>query len=163
MAARVYRRKQRVRSSIVTSMMLWSLLSLIPDVDVLGFAHGVAYADPWGHRGATHSLAFSLMLGLGIGLLGVVLRWPPVRTGMIAACVLVSHGLLDTFTDGGLGCALLWPFDHARFFAPWNPIPVSPIGLRIFSPWGLRVMATELLVFSPLLLYALWPRRKEHA
>ena len=69
--------------------------------------------------------------------------------------VLVSHGLLDTLTDGGLGCALLWPFDLTRYFAPWRPIPVAPIGLDFLSLSGLVVSLTELVLFLPLILFAL--------
>ena len=63
----------------------------------------------------------------------------------------------DTLTDGGLGCALFWPFDLTRYFAPWTPIPVSPIGLGILSQYGFYVMAVELLLFAPLLWFALRP------
>jgi hypothetical protein len=69
--------------------------------------------------------------------------------------VLASHALLDTLTNGGLGCALLWPFDLTRYFAPWNPIPVAPIGLYFFSPYGLTVATVELLLFAPLLWFGL--------
>ena len=77
---------------------------------------------------------------------------------MLAALVLASHGLLDTLTDGGLGIALLWPFDLTRYFAPWNPIPVSPIGLGFFSPYGMYTASVELLYFAPLIWFALRPR-----
>jgi hypothetical protein len=49
-----------------------------------------------------------------------------------------------SLTDGGLGCALFWPFDLTRYFAPWRPIPVAPIGLAFLSPYGVRVAAAEL-------------------
>jgi inner membrane protein len=86
-------------------------------------------------------------------------RPPALRTGLIAVAVLPSHAILDTMTDGGLGCALLWPFDRARYFAPWRPIPVAPIGLHFWSPSGAFVASIELVLFSPLVLFALWPRR----
>ena len=79
------------------------------------------------------------------------------RTALIALVVVSSHGLLDTLTDGGLGCALLWPFSDERFFAPWTPLPVAPIGRAFLSGEGLRVATVELVVLSPLLAYALWP------
>jgi hypothetical protein len=63
--------------------------------------------------------------------------------------------LLDTMTDGGLGCALFWPFDLTRYFALWRPIPVSPLGLAFLSPSGAVVAAVEIILFSPLLVYAL--------
>jgi inner membrane protein len=62
-------------------------------------------------------------------------------------------------TDGGRGVALLWPFTVHRYFLPWRPIPVAPIGIAFFSGPGMRVAAVELLEFAPFLLYALWPRR----
>jgi inner membrane protein len=136
-------------------MLFWSLLSLLPDADVIGFAFGVGYGDAWGHRGATHSLVFTIGLGAAIGLVAAWVRRPVARTALLASAVLVSHPLLDVLTDGGLGCALLWPFDLTRYFAPWNPIPVAPIGARYFSPRGLSVALTELVLFSPLLAFAL--------
>jgi inner membrane protein len=158
-AARAYRRKQLTRWSIVTSMVFWSGLSLLPDADVVGFRFGIAYADAWGHRGATHSLLFAVVLGAVLGLLGPLFGVSRTRTALCATLVLMSHGLLDTLTDGGLGCALLWPFDRTRFFAPWQPIPVAPIGRGFFSARGFRVALAELVIFFPALVYALWPRR----
>jgi inner membrane protein len=136
-------------------MALWSGLSLLPDVDVIGFAMGVEYGDPWGHRGATHSLTLAIAVGLAMGLAASRLKRPAARTALVASAVLVSHGLLDTMTDGGLGAALLWPFDLTRYFAPWRPIPVAPIGPDFFSIEGLMVGLTELVLFSPVLVFAL--------
>ena len=140
-------------------MALWSLLSLLPDADVGGFSMGVEYGDPWGHRGATHSLVFSAVGGLALGLVAPLLGLPVVGTALTGAAVLASHALLDTLTDGGLGCALLWPFSDMRYFAPWTPIPVAPIGFAFVSPRGLRVAATELVLFTPVFACALWPRK----
>jgi inner membrane protein len=78
----------------------------------------------------------------------------------LGAVVAVSHGLLDTLTNGGLGIALAWPFSMARYFAPWTPIPVAPIGVRMLSGRGLRVVMTEALQFAPLLVWTVWPRRR---
>ncbi|MEP7347936.1 MAG: metal-dependent hydrolase, partial [Gemmatimonadaceae bacterium] len=58
-------------------------------------------------------------------------------------------------------CALLWPFSNVRYFAPWRPIPVAPIGLDFLSERGLRVALTELAIFSIPLLYGVWPRRDQ--
>jgi len=56
----------------------------------------------------------------------------------------MSHGLLDAFTDGGLGIAFFAPFDPTRYFFSWRPIAVSPIGIsQFFSLWGLSVLLTE--------------------
>ena len=167
-AARLSRPGRLPLRVLAAPVLLWSALSLIPDVDVVGFSIGIRYEDPWGHRGATHSFAFAILAGAAIGAAAAALRRPAVRTGSLAIAVLASHPLLDTLTDGGLGCALFWPFDLTRYFAPWNPIPVAPIGLAFFSPFGFAVAATEFVQFSPLLFWAwspdrfckLWTRRR---
>ena len=57
-----------------------------------------------------------------------------------------SHGVLDALTSGGLGIALFAPFDNTRYFFPYTPIKVSPIGVAaFFSDWGKRVMISEIL------------------
>lgn len=148
-----------MRSAWLKAAAFWSLLSLLPDADVIGFAFGVRYEDEWGHRGATHSFAFSLALGIAVGLLAARWRFPLARTAVIASLVLASHAVLDTMTTGGLGCALFWPFDSTRYFAPWTPIPVAPIGLHFFSLSGLIVSMIELVLFAPVLWFALRPAK----
>ena len=155
-AARLSR--PRPPAPLVAPMVFWSLLSMLPDADVLGFTLGISYHNPLGHRGATHSIVFSLAGGVAAGLCARRLRLPALRTGATAFAVLVSHPLLDTLTDGGLGCALFWPFDQTRYFAPWRPIPVAPLGMGFISTVGLRVAAIELILFAPLFAIALWPR-----
>ena len=159
-ASKAYRTGQRTIWSPIAAALLWSGLSLLPDVDVIGFPLGIRYADPWGHRGATHSLVFALAVAVIVSLIARAARLPARRTALFAAAVVASHSLLDTMTDGGLGCALLWPFSDERFFARWRPIPVAPIGPAFLSARGLRIAATELAAMSPFLIYALWPRRK---
>jgi len=135
----------------------WSALALLPDADVIGFPLGVPYEAPWGHRGATHSLVFALAAGLVIGLAARWFKRPFARTAAFASLTIGSHGLLDTFSDGGLGCALLWPFDLTRYFAPWRPIPVAPIGFGMLSVYGAIVVVAECVLFAPLLFVALRP------
>ena len=178
-AARISSPRQITRRPSLRAVGMWSALSLLPDVDVIGFSLGVRYGDEWGHRGATHSFAFSIALGLAIGVAAWLVRLarspdpgstaravpeehktagqsrPAVRAAVIASGVLASHALLDTMTDGGLGCALLWPFDLTRYFAPWNPIPVAPIGWSFLSAYGLGVALTEMVLFSPVFWFAL--------
>ena len=122
--------------------------AVVPDFDVIGFRLGIDYADLLGHRGLTHSIAFAVALG-GLGAL-LLFRTLPQRSRthlwFYLALATASHGLFDALTDGGLGVALLAPFSNERFFFPWRPIEVSPIGLsRIVSARGLRVFASELI------------------
>jgi inner membrane protein len=160
-AGRLYQRDEsKAGWKRAAPMALWSALSMLPDADVIGFRFGVRYAEEWGHRGASHSLAFALLTALGVSFLGRLWRQDATRTFVFAWIVITSHSLLDTLTDGGLGCALFWPWSSARLFAPWNPIPVAPIGLRFLSSAGLLVAAVELALFSPLFAYALWPKKR---
>lgn len=133
-------------------------LSLLPDADAIGFRLGVRYADEWGHRGATHSFAFAALVGLLAALGAPWLGAGRAKAGLACFAIVASHPLLDVLTTGGLGCALFWPFDHERYFAPLRLIPVAPIGLAFFSARGLAVAAIETLMFLPLFVYALWPR-----
>jgi inner membrane protein len=141
----------------------WTLglgaLALLPDLDVVAFPLGIKYGAPFGHRGALHSLAVALLVGVIIWSAATVLKLPALRAALTGALVVASHGLLDSLTDGGRGIALLWPFSNHRFFAPWRPIPVAPLGVRLFSPAGLSVMIHEVVLFFPVFLIAAWPRR----
>ena len=141
------------------AMLVLSMLSLFPDIDVVGMALGVPYGAPWGHRGATHSLVAAVLLGLAAPLLVRTRGRRAVAMALLVAAVVASHGLLDAMTDGGKGVALLWPFTTRRIFFPWRPIPVAPIGVGLLSVDGLEVMAWEAVVFLPLFVFALWPRR----
>jgi inner membrane protein len=155
-AARFSRYRQTTIWSPFSAGVVWSGLSLLPDVDVIGFSLGVHYEDPWGHRVATHSLMFAVAAACVVFVVAKLARFPPLRTALIALAVVASHGLLDTLTDGGLCCALLWPFSNERFFAPWTPLPVAPIGRAFLSAEGLAVALTELAVLSPLVAVLIW-------
>lgn len=128
-------------------------LAMLPDADVVGFALGIEYGDSWGHRGATHAIAFAMMVAGAAALL-----WREARSGgafVFLAFAMASHGLLDALTNGGLGIALLWPLSDARFFAPITPIRVSPIGADFFSARGVVTLVSELrLVWLPCLAVA---------
>jgi inner membrane protein len=59
----------------------------------------------------------------------------------------VSHGVLDAFTNGGLGVAFLWPWSGERFWAPdaLRVVEASPISVsRFLSGRGLTVLGSEL-------------------
>jgi inner membrane protein len=122
-------------------------------------------AAPFGHRGAAHSLCAALVfasvaaVGTQVTPEQVTGRQTRRRLWLLCAVVAISHGLLDTLTDGGLGIALLWPLSNHRYFAPWTPIPVAPIGARMLTGRGLQVVMTEALQFAPLLVWSVWPRR----
>ena len=52
----------------------------------------------------------------------------------------------NAFTNGGRGIAFFAPFDNTRYFMPWTPIEVSPLGVRgIFTTYFVKVLLSELL------------------
>ena len=132
-------------------LVLAMALAIFPDIDVIAFKFGIAYESQWGHRGFTHSLAFAGVVALLCSVFWRQLRSHPIMIFTICFIACASHALLDAMTNGGLGVALYWPFDHERHFLPFRPIQVSPIGVKaFFSEWGLRVIASELIwVFLP--------------
>lgn len=138
--------------------VLSAACAVLPDADVLGFAFGVAYGDTFGHRGFTHSLVFALLLAAAV--VAVFFREGRRNRAALVAyffLVTISHALLDMLTDGGLGVALFAPFGGGRYFFPFRPVEVSPIGVgSFFSEWGLRVILSELLwVWAPAVLCVL--------
>ena len=126
--------------------LLAMLCAVLPDADVLAFGFGVPYGSMFGHRGFTHSLVFAALSGVLVT--AVFFRESP-RKGSLAlffALATASHAALDALTDGGLGVALFAPFSGARYFFPFRPVEVSPIGVgAFFSEWGLAVIRSELL------------------
>ena len=151
----------RSSTRMYSLMFFLSFLSYLPDFDVIGFQFGIAYGDEWGHRGATHSIVFAVFVGLLSGFLGKYFQLSFWKMAIISILLVATHGALDAMTDGGKGIALLWPFDNTRYFFPWRFIPVAPIGFSFFSSWGWKVFSTEVMYFSPLLIYSCIPRFKK--
>jgi inner membrane protein len=132
------------------------LLAVLPDADVVAFFFGVPYGATFGHRGFTHSLAFALLAGAAAVALFFRDAEHKLSLALFFALATASHPLLDALTDGGLGVALLSPFSDERYFFPFRPVRVSPIGVSaFFSEWGLAVILSELLwVWLPCALVA---------
>ncbi|CAN5646600.1 metal-dependent hydrolase [soil metagenome] len=125
---------------------LTAVCAIIPDADVISFAFGVPYGSMFGHRGFTHSILFAAVFG---GLIALIIH-KFLNTGISFGKLLIffslvtfSHPVLDMLTDGGSGVALFAPFSGERFFFPFRPIEVSPIGMRFFSERGLNVILSE--------------------
>jgi inner membrane protein len=123
--------------------------SVLPDLDVIGFRFGIHYGDFWGHHGFTHSLLVAALLATAVTFIGFRRGMPSLGQAPLWSYLLLataSHGFLDAMTDGGLGVAFFSPFDNHRYFLPWTPVWVSPIGLgHFFTHRGLEVLQSELL------------------
>ena len=125
-----------------------ALCAALPDADTLLMRFGgVAYEDPWGHRGISHGLPFAAALAVVVALLFFRGRpLPPWRAALALFLAIASQGALDAMTTGGMGVAFLAPFDLERYFAPWTPIPVAPLSVRaFFTEHGMRIFGWELL------------------
>ncbi len=139
-------------------LLLGVFCSVFPDADVITFNLGIDYLSFWGHRGFTHSLVFAVLFSFLITFLfyrkdffkGIA--WKYVLFFFVCTA---SHGFFDALTSGGEGVAFFAPFDNDRYFLPWRPIKVSPIGAgRFFSEWGLKVLLSELIwIGVPGLIY----------
>ncbi len=124
-------------------LFLAILSAILPDADVIAFKLRIAYEAPLGHRGFSHSIVFALLWAAALTF------WLGKKDRVIYFIVLflstISHGLLDALTNGGKGVGFFIPFDNTRYFFPWRPIQVSPIGIRdFFSEHGLQVIFSEL-------------------
>ncbi|CAM3619900.1 metal-dependent hydrolase [Parendozoicomonas haliclonae] len=88
-----------------------ALLGTLPDLDVL-INYGNDISNTVKHRGFSHSLLvlppFSLLLAWLIHRFRPVQDWSFTRVFMLILLVLVTHPLLDYFTN--YGTQLLWPF-----------------------------------------------------
>ncbi|CAN5334962.1 metal-dependent hydrolase [soil metagenome] len=139
--------------------LLGMLCAIIPDFDAIGFKLGVAYESFWGHRGFTHSFVFAALLAAVVvvifyrSILPNQKHWWLLWLYFFIATA--THPILDAMTTGGLGVAFFAPFDNTRYFLPWRPIQVSPIGIaEFFGERGMRVIKSELVwVFLPSLLF----------
>lgn len=119
--------------------------AVLPDVDVLGYELGVPFENILGHRGLTHSLPFAALLATVAVAAFFGRAGHRGRLWCYLFLATASHGLLDALTNGGPGIAFLAPFSASRWFLPWRPLWVPPLGIsQFFTPYGLDVFVTEL-------------------
>ena len=128
-------------------MVYGAAVAVLPDLDSIGYSHGIPYDSLLGHRGLTHSIIFAMAMALAVVSIDQQVARPfRLRAWTFLFVAGISHGVLDAMTTGGLGVAFLAPFDNSRFFFPWRPIPVSPLNMRrFFSSQGLKILEGEFL------------------
>lgn len=123
------------------------VLSLLPDADVLVEAVIPDLPHALAHRGATHSIAFALLMALVAMRIAMpqLTRFSRQWWGIwlyLSVCG-ASHGMLDALTHFGDGVAFFWPLDDARYLFSFQPMQASPFLGDFFSVWGLRVLMAE--------------------
>lgn len=146
-------------------LMLFSILAaMAPDVDVLSFPFNLPRDNLFSHRGIFHSIFFAALAGL-------LFAWLFWRREQISSrakwffsgyffMVILLHGVLDAFTNGGEGVAFFAPFIDKRIFFNFTPIEVSPVNPLVFlhGP-GAEILANELAwVWMPALGVAILVR-----
>jgi inner membrane protein len=138
--------------------LLGMFCAIVPDADVISFSFGIPYESMWGHRGITHSFFFAALLAFVINFIfyrneKMFSRHWWLLWLFFFLCT-ASHPVLDAMTSGGEGVAFFAPFHNERYFFPFRPITVSPIGVaKFFSAWGWKVIKTEFIwVWVPLLV-----------
>jgi len=123
-------------------LLLAILSSILPDLDVLTFNFGIPYSHPFGHRGFTHSIVFAIIWA--VLLMFFFGKQNRVLWFVVIFFSTVFHGILDAMTTGGKGIGFFIPFNNERFFFPFRPIQVSPLGIeKFFSEWGIQVILSE--------------------
>jgi inner membrane protein len=119
--------------------------SVLPDLDVMAYWYGIPHQSDFGHRGFTHSLGFAIFVALIGASAHRRLKTTFGKAFVFLIVATGSHGALDAFTNGGAGIALFWPWSENRYFAPFRPIKVAPIGIDFFLHGGMPVLLSELL------------------
>ncbi|TGK33748.1 metal-dependent hydrolase [Leptospira gomenensis] len=129
------------------------VFSILPDADVVAFKLGIPYESDWGHRGFSHSILFAFSLSVLACVLSARFRTRIEIVLLYLFLSIVSHGVLDAMTTGGLGVGFLIPYSSERFFFELRPIRVSPIGIKNFlTERGVIVLKSEWVnVWIPLL------------
>lgn len=150
-----------LRMSAGKKIISWRLfifalfVSVAPDLDSIAFKFGIPYESQWGHRGFSHSIFFAAIIAGVATLFSSFLKSKRPIVFFITFLSMISHGVLDAMTTGGLGIAFFWPFKLERYFLPWQVIEVSPLSIRrFFSERGLAVLISEFIyVWLPCLAF----------
>ena len=136
-------------------LFLAMFLSVAPDLDSIAFKFGIPYESPWGHRGFTHSILFAILVATVLIRFAKFFRCNRTTVFFVSFISMLSHGILDACTNGGLGVAFFWPITSERYFFPWRAILVSPLSIsRFFTERGLAVILSEIIyVWAPCVVF----------
>lgn len=137
--------------------LLVCLLANTPDFDF-----SVVWFLGWPidvHRGPTHSLGFSLLLGTGVALARRWWGWTSTlwRDALLWSTVIFSHVLLDFIaydtTPPNRGMMVFWPLVTGRWLSPWT---IYPIQFMDKNGWALVSGVSVILAFELVVFGAFW-------
>ena len=121
-----------------------AIIAVSPDFD---FALEWLFANQDIHRGFTHSLLFSFLIGLTFYL------WLGPENQLLAlgfSLAYLSHTLLDLSTSTAGGVKLFYPFSNKYYHLGLTGIFENPFGVN-FSQ-ALRWILIETVIFLPLFI-----------
>jgi inner membrane protein len=149
--------KKSTRVHQIVHLYVFTFLSIIPDLQLPGWGHGAKY---YFSHSLYVNLSLILILLIPFVLLPGLRRWVggwPVLIG--APLAWLSHLLLDSFYNTGIGIAIYWPFSDARLILsiPWLSLSQGP--LYPLSLVNLKIVAIETITFLPLLILAIFIRK----
>ena len=122
-----------VRPIVLTGVACAVLL----DIDAAGRPFGLGDIS-WlgGHRALTHSIAFAVVVGLGLTFLWRRRLLAPTlkqRAAVFLILAMVAHGVFDAFTGYGEGVTFFAPFSWHRYAAAWEPF--AGLWEEVFIVW----------------------------
>jgi membrane-bound metal-dependent hydrolase YbcI (DUF457 family) len=140
----------------VVHLTLFGILANVPDFRLSNWGHFRYYVS--------HSIFINLFIILNILSVFIFLKefreklggWSVVVAGILAW---LSHLLLDTFYNHGIGLMMFWPFSEARLALP---IPWFSVVTHIPPPLTLdtvRILGIEFICYGALLLAVVWLRK----
>lgn len=165
-----YRRWNELSShlrSLWRALLLCILLANAPDLDYFfGICQGNLNRY---HQTATHTLLWVAALALAIWLYSRLRAraWPAVRVWSLGLLLtlLGSHLLADWLTvdrSPPIGLMLAWPFSTQLYHASFAffPHPAKQTLADLWSWQNLRVILVEAAITLPLVLGAIWLKRR---
>jgi inner membrane protein len=133
------------------ALSLAASIAVLPDFDFFLTWFG-SFDETW-HRGFSHSIAFAIIIGVGVAVLA---RKSFLRDVVVYGGAILSHGLCDVLTtkhQGGV--ELFWPFWAERmrfgfFEYPLTVVPHPPQETWAFITLSIiKASLKELFIFLP--------------
>ncbi len=128
------------------AIALGAIIASIPDLDMLGTRFlGIPWDSIYGHRGYTHSISFAVLIAAAFTLL--FYRDSFKKYFLFLLFCTLSHPLLDSMNNGGLGVAFFWPFTDTRYHAFVHPIMSVNVSFRglYLTTDGFPVFLSEMI------------------